>query len=1177
VETVTQARTTSASQTRHARAARARIAVALALLVAAPVFGAPRVAAAAALHLDAGTHRISAAAPKAALQEPSIQYEQAMEHAGDVIDFAPGGRVDVPFSPRKGDSWAVDGRAPRALPAGRATGLELRADAKAEHGPARLGDDAGAPEAPDTDPVPTAEAATTVEPASYVASGSTNDAIEGAAIGASGLRREVFGFLPYWELGDSSTVLDWRTLSTVAYFSVGCTASGGLDKVNGDGSLTTGWAGWTSSKMTSVINAAHQNQARVVLAITCFAWSGTGASRQAALLGSAAARSNLARAAAAAVRDRGADGINLDFEPIVAGYAEEFTALVRSIRSELNKVAAGYQLTFCTLGSIGNQPIAEATAPGGADAVFIMGYDYRTDSSSVAGSISPLSGPKYDLTDTLKAYTARISPSKVILGVPYYGRAWSTGSDHLNAATLSGAKYGYAATPTYSDAVAIAAAHGRRWDSVEQAPWTAYRKQTCTSAYGCVTAWRQLYYDDATSLKLRYDLVIRTGLRGAGIWALGFDGTRAELRNALADKFLSDKTPPVVGIVTLAQQQRDEGFRVAWTSWDDSTIKGYDVQVSRDGGAWVSWLTGTTVTSSVYLGTDGRTYAFRVRATDVHGNVSAWNGSVSATATGVPGSVAPGGFANVLVDGLRMRSSPSTDAAIMATLSAGDALQVLGGPVSGEGYTWFEVAGPVRQWGPVDPMQVGGWVAVSGNGATNAAPRRAVYATHVDAGITGLRINWGGDRVLTPNGDGVQDKLHLGWTNQRTLDSLALRIFRLDGTLAGTVWLGGTSGGTHGYDWDGRAGGARLPDGAYVVQLQGTDGGATFSAPSAGPVSPAQVARFGIVIGPAAPASVQAFASTPRSPTSARTLTFGLRFGGPISGLSAGDLVRSGTATNCSVGAPVGAGATWTITVTGCSQGTVRLGLKADAVADVVGNRGPDVHANAGVVIDRTAPVTTTPKASLRSGVTLESTAMATGLLATVTWGGSDAGGAGIATWDVQRSLDGGTYATIAAGVPSASLAMSLETGHTYRFRVRARDRAGNVGAWVTGATTTPVLRQQTSTAIIWKGSWTTRSDSRFSGGSARFATAAGASATYTFTGRSIAWVSLFASDRGSARVYVDGVLVATVSTYASDRTFRRVAFAKSWSVSGDHTLRIVVIGTAGRPRIDVDALEVLR
>src|SRR5262249_5303856 len=159
--------------------------------------------------------------------------------------------------------------------------------------------------------------------------------------------------------------------------------------------------------------------------------------------------------------------------------------------------------------------------------------------------------------------------------------------------------------------------------------------------------------------RLRYDLVNRTELRGAGIWALGYDGTRTELRNALADKFLSDKTAPLVGVTTLPSTVRDEGFRVSWSSWDDSTITGYDVQVSTDGGAWTAWLAGTTLMSSIFDGHDGHTYAFRVRAADIHGNVSAWR-SLDLGALGTPGDIVVGGFATVLADGLRMRAGPTT-------------------------------------------------------------------------------------------------------------------------------------------------------------------------------------------------------------------------------------------------------------------------------------------------------------------------------------------------------------------------------------------------------------------------------------------------------------------------------------------------------------------------------------
>jgi flagellar hook assembly protein FlgD len=298
--------------------------------------------------------------------------------------------------------------------------------------------------------------------------------------------------------------------------------------------------------MTGVINAAHASGARVVLTVQSFAWTSTGVAQQRALLGRASARANLARQIAAAVRNRGADGVNLDFEPIISTYADEFTALVRSIRTELNRYSRGYQLTFDATGWIGNYPISAATASGAADAVVIMAYDYRTGTSRVAGSVAAIGGASYDIRDTIASYVSRVPASKIILGVPYYGRAWSTTSSNLHGANISSTKYGASTTVNYTVARDYAAQHGRKWDGVEGSAWTSYRRESCTNAYGCVNPWRQLYYDDTVALGLKYDLVNRYGLRGAGIWALGYDGTRPELYQVLKDKFITDKVPPVI-------------------------------------------------------------------------------------------------------------------------------------------------------------------------------------------------------------------------------------------------------------------------------------------------------------------------------------------------------------------------------------------------------------------------------------------------------------------------------------------------------------------------------------------------------------------------------------------------------------------------------------------------------
>jgi spore germination protein YaaH/flagellar hook assembly protein FlgD len=560
------------------------------------------------------------------LPRPTIQYDEAMAHAADRIAFTPGERVTVPFTPRASDRWTVGGERARALPAGRLSGRDIRnrnaVPATVAVVPAGAGTTAGAGRAVGRADVP------------YVAPGSAVPADLAAAVDPGGLKREVFGFLPYWELTDSSTRLDWDKLSTIAYFGVGAAANGDLQRRNGDGSTTVGWSGWTSAKLTGLINTAHANGTRVVLTVQSFAWSSAGVTRQQALLGSSGARANLARQIAAGVRDRGADGVNLDFEPIVSTYADEFTALVRSIRAELNKVHKGYQLTFDGMGWIGNYPIEAATASGGADAVIVMGYDYRTASTRQVGSVAPVGGPTFDVADTIRAYVSRLPASKVILAVPYYGRAWSTDTGALHAKNISGTKNGASVTVVYGTAREYAAEHGRKWDPVEGVAWTAYRRENCTAAYGCVNPWRQLYYDDAQALGMKYDLINRYNLRGAAIWALGYDGTRTELYAILKAKFITDTVPPRITASTLSTaviSPNGDG------RLDTTTVRvtvsglvryGWSVQPLVDGVAGTSIRFGVVTGKNVAFTWDGRTNAGAVVRDGTY-RITVWTADVS--------------------------------------------------------------------------------------------------------------------------------------------------------------------------------------------------------------------------------------------------------------------------------------------------------------------------------------------------------------------------------------------------------------------------------------------------------------------------------------------------------------------------------------------------------------------
>ncbi len=92
-----------------------------------------------------------------------------------------------------------------------------------------------------------------------------------------------------------------------------------------------------------------------------------------------------------------------------------------------------------------------------------------------------------------------------------------------------------------------------------------------------------------------------------------------------------------------------------------------------------------------------------------------------------------------------------------------------------------------------------------------------------------------------------------------------------------------------------------------------------------------------------------------------------------------------------------------------------------------------------------------------------------------------------------------------------------------------------------------------------------------------KHAKTSGATAKLSFTGRNVAWVAPKSSTRGKADVYVDGAYVQTVDLYSSSTLSRQVVFSQSWATSESHTLEVRVLGTSGRPRVDIDAFVVLQ
>jgi hypothetical protein len=282
---------------------------------------------------------------------------------------------------------------------------------------------------------------------------------------------------------------------------------------------------------------------------------------------------------------------------------------------------------------------------------------------------------------------------------------------------------------------------------------------------------------------------------------------------------------------------------------------------------------------------------------------------------------------------------------------------------------------------------------------------------------------------------------------------------------------------------------------------------------------------------------------------------------------------------------PVDASGAWIKTLSGVSDGSHTYKGKAkDAAGNVSGPSDPRT-----VKVDTAAPTASAPKHSFTTLSTLGTTTVPVKL----TWSATDnPGGSGIASYQLQQSvssINGGAYTNVT--LPSATattISRSLAPGtNTYRYRVAAKDNAGNLSAWATGPSFKVTAYQESSSAVVDTGSWTTSALSGAYGGSVQYASALGRNATFSVPvgTKNVEWVSNRGPNRGKAQVWLDGVQqdanpgvtgIQPFDLYSSTAQARKVVFSKAVSATTSHNLQVRVLGqknaSSTSTRVDIDA-----
>jgi len=228
-------------------------------------------------------------------------------------------------------------------------------------------------------------------------------------------------------------------------------------------------------------------------------------------------------------------GLQIDFEvyqPVPAEVRSNFSDFIRRLREAMHGIRPGLLLSAYLLAFDEGDVFDEAEIARHTDYVVVQGYDLHGRSEDHTGPVAALQGwGNRSWTAILERFRSLGVPvSKIVMGTPFFGYEWRAESPDPGARTLGpGRTISYARVDSayVSDGppVALEAVrrHGVRRDLESGSPYYAYED---------TTGWRQGWFEDAESLRRKFEWVVTNGLRGVAIYppAYGTDDIDRLLR-----------------------------------------------------------------------------------------------------------------------------------------------------------------------------------------------------------------------------------------------------------------------------------------------------------------------------------------------------------------------------------------------------------------------------------------------------------------------------------------------------------------------------------------------------------------------------------------------------------------------------------------------------------------------
>jgi spore germination protein YaaH len=315
---------------------------------------------------------------------------------------------------------------------------------------------------------------------------------------------EVMGWHLHW-MEAECPYYPYKLFSTIGFFAYDIDAHSGACT---DADAIRQW-------LTSPVHdSARVHHTKMLLTLTSY-----GTERNNTFLNNPHAWMLLSDSVRSLIRIKKAHGIDLDFNGLQPAMKPRFTEFIRFIRNKLGdstiitlQIPYNAALEAYDLNSL--KPLINTFT--------VQGYDYENPTCGSAPlPMAPLqsAGECPSLEKTVNALLQTLLPKDIILGFPLYGTRWRR--------TVAG------------------------WTAMDNMPYENIRAQynvnheeyietysgSSMVRDGNAIPYEVVWYEGHESLNRKFSWIKEKGLKGAGLWGLGYDGSHPEIWHAVESHF----------------------------------------------------------------------------------------------------------------------------------------------------------------------------------------------------------------------------------------------------------------------------------------------------------------------------------------------------------------------------------------------------------------------------------------------------------------------------------------------------------------------------------------------------------------------------------------------------------------------------------------------------------------